>query len=650
MNIKKWIASFSIRRGLVGLTSIALLTSIIFATFSSNYVFRSIVENRAKNEELPNRLDKIKNKISSELQIPISLSKGIAQNQFLIDWALAGEKDSEIAPVLAYLSRLKDENGASTVYWISVVENKYYKDTGFSETLLKSHPGHQWFFDRLDNPDLVSLDLDIDMVSKRMTAFVNVLVREKGKVIAIAGMGYELGHIIDIVTRNKIGQSGFVFTTNDSGLITVHPQLDRVDRDSVSMLEGYQSIASTLDQNNSDVVVKETIKNGQTYYLASVAIPELSWHLFAELPVNELMSEFNKITTYSMIINLLIGGIFVLIMLWVTYFLTRPINDVALALNNMANNGGDLTQRLDDSRKDELGLLAKGFNAFIEKLHNDIKRIDKDQKTLANVIVDLSVSSEETIKTTQEQRINSEQVATAINEMGATVHEISRLAMSTSQKTEATRKDTHGSNEVVKETSMVINELASEIQLTESKITELAKHAQSISTVIDVISGISDQTNLLALNAAIEAARAGEQGRGFAVVADEVRQLAQQTQASTEEIRKVIGQFQEGTQEAVDAMSVGIQSSHEGVNKSTEASESLQMVTEVIQQIADMNCQVATATEEQSSVVNSLNENVITIADLSSHIHTLADKNDRGIHQLAQLSDELSVLVSQFKI
>ncbi|MCL1124519.1 methyl-accepting chemotaxis protein [Shewanella surugensis] len=650
MNIKKWIASFSIRRGLVGLTSIALLTSIMFATFSSNYVFRSIVESRVQSEELPNRLEKIRNKISSELQIPISLSKGIAQNQFLIDWDLAGEKETETAPVLRYLSRLKTENGASTVYWISVIENKYYKDSGFSEILSKSDPSHQWFFDRLNNPDLVSLDLDIDMVSKRMTAFVNVLVRENGRVIAIAGMGYELGHIIDIVTSNKIGQSGFVFTTNNNGLITVHPQLERVDRDSVQMLEGYQGIAKSLYQDTDQVVVEETTKNGQTYYLASVSIPELSWQLFAELPVNDLMSELDEITTYSVIANLVIGGIFVLIMLWVTYFLTRPINDVAQALINMADNRGDLTQRLDESRNDELGLLAKGFNAFIEKLHTDIKQIDDDQKTLAKVIVDLSVTSEETIKTTQEQRINSEQVATAINEMGATVHEISRLAMSTSQKTEATRQDTEESNKIVKDTSAVINELASEIQLTESKITDLAKHAESISTVIDVISGISDQTNLLALNAAIEAARAGEQGRGFAVVADEVRQLAQKTQASTEEIRKVIGQFQYGTQAAVDAMSVGILSSRQGVDKSTEASQSLQMVTEVIQQIADMNCQVATATEEQSSVVNSLNENVTTIADLSSHIHTLADKNDRGITELAKLSEELSALVSQFKI
>ncbi|PYF79515.1 MULTISPECIES: methyl-accepting chemotaxis protein [Marinomonas] len=352
---------------------------------------------------------------------------------------------------------------------------------------------------------------------------------------------------------------------------------------------------------------------------------------------------------------LLIGIILILVLQITNWFvLTRyvvnPIKVVANAMAEIAQGGGDLTRRLNIQSKDEVGALAHGFDTFISNLHTLVQKIVNSNNELSHCSQSIKSNANENTKSTEQQLLEIEQVATALNEMSSATQEVARNANETADKTQRCNELALKGNTIVKNTINDIHNLGQEINSTSEKIIELKDQSAQINTVLEVIKGVAEQTNLLALNAAIEAARAGEQGRGFAVVADEVRSLAQRTQDSTTEIEGIINNLQSASEGASKLMQSTSATLQKTIDESSGAITALDDIIQDIVVINDMNAQVATATEEQSSVASEVSDKVLIINNATIVITDNAASIEQLSDQLDSLSSSINSDLSNFKL
>ncbi|WP_200172497.1 methyl-accepting chemotaxis protein [Ectothiorhodospira shaposhnikovii] len=336
--------------------------------------------------------------------------------------------------------------------------------------------------------------------------------------------------------------------------------------------------------------------------------------------------------------------------LMLTKGIVNPLRQTTGHLRAIAEGDGDLTRRLPVSGRDEITDLSSAFNIFAERIHSLVRQVVGASAQLAAAAEQLSTTSEETREQVRRQQSEVGQVATAMNEMAATVQEVARNAAEASSTARTTNAQAQAGGHEVEQTVRTIKDLAAEVELTASVIGRLSGDSDEIGKILDVIRGIAEQTNLLALNAAIEAARAGEQGRGFAVVADEVRTLASRTQASTNEVQTMIERLQSGAAEAVRVMEQGRGKARQGVEQAGKAGESLNVITRSIGTINDMNAQIASAAEEQSAVADEVNRNVVNISDGVEHAATGSSQIAAASDELARLAAELQERVGQFKV
>lgn len=377
--------------------------------------------------------------------------------------------------------------------------------------------------------------------------------------------------------------------------------------------------------------------------------------VIGHLEVTYRMDSNAELLSSIQIMFLLIGVILLLVLQVTNWFvLTRyvvnPIKVVASAMAEIAQGGGDLTRRLNIQSKDEVGVLAHGFDTFISNLHTLVQKIVNSNNELSNCSQSIKSNANENTKSTEQQLLEIEQVATALNEMSSATQEVARNANETADKTQRCNELAIKGNTIVKNTINDIHNLGQEINSTSDKIIELKDQSAQINTVLDVIKGVAEQTNLLALNAAIEAARAGEQGRGFAVVADEVRSLAQRTQDSTTEIEGIINNLQSASEGASKLMQSTSATLQKTIDESGGAITALDNIIKDIVVINDMNAQVATATEEQSSVASEVSDKVLIINNATIVITDNAASIEQLSDQLDSLSSSINRDLSNFKL
>jgi methyl-accepting chemotaxis protein len=330
----------------------------------------------------------------------------------------------------------------------------------------------------------------------------------------------------------------------------------------------------------------------------------------------------------------------------------RRINLASLNLESTANkiSTGDLTQRINLTGSDEFTHIADYVNQIVGSFQNIVKSTHQSTSLLACSAEENSAVSMQTKQNILEQQQQTQCIATAIHQFTATVREVAQSASSASQASEHTNNAASKGQQVVKESIAMIESLSIEMQESVSAMKSLALHAEDIGSVVDVIQSISEQTNLLALNAAIEAARAGEQGRGFAVVADEVRTLASRTQQSTQEIQKTIQNLQQGSRDATHRLEQGAENAQQAAIEAQKVGEALTEITESVDQINAMNAQIATAAEEQSSVTEEINRNISSISDISNQTASGAEQSSAASHELAKLAETMQAEIEKFKV
>ena len=347
----------------------------------------------------------------------------------------------------------------------------------------------------------------------------------------------------------------------------------------------------------------------------------------------------------STLLALLVGIIAALV---ITRQITRPIQETLAVVERIAS--GDLSHNIQVTRRDELGVLQQGIQRMGTTLRELISGIRDGVTQIASAAEELSAVTEQTSAGVNSQKIETDQVATAMHEMTATVQEVARNAEQASQAAADADGQARAGDKVVAEAIAQIERLAAEVARSTDAMTHLQQESNKIGSVMDVIKAVAEQTNLLALNAAIEAARAGEAGRGFAVVADEVRGLAQRTQKSTEEIEGLVAGLQNGTQQVANVMNNSRSLTDSSVELTRKAGVSLENITRTVSNIQSMNQQIAAAAEQQSAVAEEISRSIVNVRDVSEQTATASDETAKSSVELARLGSQLQQMVSHFRV
>jgi methyl-accepting chemotaxis protein len=642
--------SLKLKTLLAGGMALALILTIFISSFININQFSNMFYEVTENEHLPNVTKRAKAQINANLATPIALSQGIAQNHYVQQWLLNGEDEAGTEALKNYGQRFIAEQGASAFFLVSSLSNNYYTQGGLFKQVSRSTPRDEWFFSTIDSKKDLALNLDAGEVSGALTVYVNVLAKSAdGQVLGVAGLGLDVSDIIRLIKETKVGEEGYMFLLDGSGAITAHKDSSLVNQ-SLSDVPMFSTIESSINDSKGEFTLIDGVVNNEDAYVAVTELENLGWKLVTVQPKAEFVNKVNAVVQLSIISAVILGIIFVLLSTYIAKRVSRSITQIGDKLHNMSDSGGDLTMRLDDSAENELGYLASGFNAILGKFSDLVKEIKEAQTAINTGVNNLKRTSLESVEYADNQRGQTDMVASAITEMGQTITEVSSIAHRTAEDTSNAVKDTRETNDVMLNLANTMTELAENMKQSEASITDLASQTESINSVVDVISSISEQTNLLALNAAIEAARAGEQGRGFAVVADEVRTLASRTQDSTQEIRSQIEQLQVAATNSLKSIQDGSQKSLALADISQSASNSLSTIRSRFDAISDGNHQVAAATEEQAAVVDHINESAKTISTMSNKIHDSSKSQLEEIDTLNTRAQHMGVMISLFKV
>ncbi|HOY22598.1 MAG TPA: methyl-accepting chemotaxis protein [Cellvibrio sp.] len=397
------------------------------------------------------------------------------------------------------------------------------------------------------------------------------------------------------------------------------------------------------DKKNDDLIVAKGVEI--TYNNAKIGSYDITFSKRAMQATLRNQSINNIIVVICLLLATLIA-----VYLLMQKLVLQPVAEVTRSLSSIADGGGDLTRRLSTESRDEVAALAHNFNRVLEHIAHIIRNVVNVNEKVRQNVSTMSHATESTVTSTSQQLREIELVATAVEELSASANEIARHAGDTAERTNATSILAEQGNEIVNTSLENVNRLTIQIESTAQKIQVLKNNSVNIGSVMEVIRTIAEQTNLLALNAAIEAARAGEQGRGFAVVADEVRSLAQKTRSSTEEIESIIVQLQRAADEAHQAMNTSTAAARDTIDTASKVGGALDKIRSNISVINDMNHQIATASHQQSSVANEVSKNVTAIHALSEKVSANAQIVNTSGSQLSQESAELQKELNSFRL
>ncbi|WP_063660360.1 methyl-accepting chemotaxis protein [Aliivibrio fischeri] len=593
-------------------------------------------------------LDRLDTEVEQRLE-----STTASYNQYVTDWILSKERALTALPteakndaIVVHLKQIRDSGKFDNIF-LAYPDGSQVNANGVILPPGNDDPRKWgWYTNAVAAPSKVFMD------NPTVAAATGANVVSLGKALNLHGQQVVLGADVEITdilnSMEKVifPGDGFMFIANDKENIFTHPDTNLLNK-SVSEVGLTFATIEQAANTNRDITVEI---NNDEFIIYAKRIDGTSLITVSVINYDSLVAPLFDAISGQILVTVFVVLICAVLFNLLCTILFRPLNNVSQALAQIANGSGDLTQRIHVENNDEVGQLANNFNTFVESLQLLIQHIRHQSQQLTDGSEQSTNRANNSVKELNLQQQEITMVATAVTEMASATREIASHAEQTAEAAQSSSTSTEKGHSLVVDTKASINNLANEVTEASNVISELQQHSQEINTVLATIQGIAEQTNLLALNAAIEAARAGEQGRGFAVVADEVRVLSQRTHTSTEEIKSTIDTLQQTTSRAVDLMQSSSSLASNSVEDADRAALALEEISASVTLISDMATQIATAAEEQTHVTGEITQNVTSIKDVTDQLVIDSEDSLTQSHDLKEQALELSEKVATFKL
>lgn len=583
----------------------------------------------------------------------------------------AEQKRTEVDKAFQALQQIDKELGISLVTKNHVGELlKQWEDIKSRLTALTKEESFQLHSDLIkalleqavyvSNTSEITIDPSVDTyylgdaLTKRLPDLTELLGHVRARTATVASIGtldtFNLKRLVGVFENIEKGQSSvtnsleYAFKDNNVLAASVKPALTNANKaiDSFQEIVNNQILGDKVSADSKTVFANGTQAITQVYALIDDGLKTLDTLL------KHRVAELRQFRNSSLVIE--IGLILFMLYLFIGLFFATKQTIANLTDVTKQYAKGNLTVRVNLASKDELARIGNSFNDMAEQFEALVQQVISVSSQLASASEEVAAVSHESASSVDRQRVETDQVATAMNEMAATVQEVARSASAAAGAAANADNEAKSGAVVINQATQAIGKLAGEIDSAAQVITGVEKNSDAIGSILDVIKAIAEQTNLLALNAAIEAARAGEQGRGFAVVADEVRTLASRTQKSTQEIEEMIKRLQDGSRRAVQVMQISRDQAQTVVKQANEASDALHAITRAVTTINEMNTQIASAAEQQNATTEEMNRSISGIRDVAEQTATGAAQSTSASEELARLATQLQSLINNFQI
>jgi methyl-accepting chemotaxis protein len=646
------MSNLSVRKKILVSVAFILFVSLLITGLLSARMFKSAMTERLEQYELVRTVEAIRNDLDKSVSVPLEQTRLMAANTFLLDWMAAGEPADGIAAWQKYAKKVKEATGAATVSWVSEASRNYYDESKGLARQIDPEGKDGWFKAFMSSGKAAEFNLGTEAGNPHVLMFTNVLAKDDNGHRASVSLGLDVTAMADRVRKLAIGETGQVFVVDEKGKIQIHrnPDLVKVDNKvELRSLPGLAESASKLLTKDKFNLVHYSGPKGPMVMVSSY-LPSANWFVMVEIAEAEVYSPIRRNIAILFVVDAVVLLLSLMLIFWVTGSITNPLAVLNNAMKALTSGNGDLTMRLKADSGDEVGEIAGSFNIFMELLHKMLIQIGGTSTRLATAAHELQATAERIATGAEEVSAQASTVATAGEEMSATSGDIAQNCLLAAEGAQRAAQTAQNGAEVVEKTVAVMGQIAAKVQESARTVESLGARSDQIGAIIGTIEDIADQTNLLALNAAIEAARAGEQGRGFAVVADEVRALAERTTKATREIGEMIKAIQNETKGAVEAMGQGVCQVESGTTEAARSGEALQDILQQINDVAMQVNQIATAAEEQTATTGEISSNMLQITEVVQQTTHGAQESASASAQLSGIAEDLQQLVRQFKL
>ncbi|WPC72849.1 methyl-accepting chemotaxis protein [Vibrio porteresiae] len=629
-----------------------IVTGLLLVIFSLIFTVKQTVTNmdqqlgQLQNETLPTYLQNLSAQMSSEIKPFITASQMMANDQFIQRWIDNGSKDDELAIIEQHLKTIRTSIG-SDVTFITVDSpngTEYLQYNGqFSHPLLKDYQFKDFYPNFLATGK--EYELNMENFNGEFVIFINyrsqAINSKTQKPYAVAGLGLKVDKLIEMITKLKLGEHGRAMLVTDQGQIQVKPKESNLDAIQTEHIRD-------LITDKSQIKIETKEIQGQTYYMGSLWVPTLARYLILEVPAKQITAPIYAQLTSIITFVVIFIAIALVLLHFAVNSLTKPLSAIVVKVNQAADHL-DLGHEITSEDQAEIGQLAKAINSLLTTLKESMRTVNEAVVTTDSSVVVLNQQSKELFQAAAAEDASVQRIFTATQDITQQSLLMAQLATQAGTLSDQGNQDLRNANDQVQHSLHYLGELESEMSSSKASLEQLNTHIEKILSVLSVITSISEQTNLLALNAAIEAARAGEHGRGFAVVADEVRMLSQRTNESTVEIQSIIKELRDSSQDVTLRIDLANQKSVNTLEGQQAVATKMNDLDEFMHQLFSLTQQVAEQAELQNIAVSEINQQLEALGAQSEQTSRLFELSRQATNAIGDEMGNLKKRVSLFQ-